>query len=93
MQVMTQAEPLQCVDAVQTSPQPPQFELVPSVTQVPLQLVMPAGHAHTPPTQTFPAVQALLHAPQFVPEVRRSTHAPLQKDNPVASHAHAPALQ
>ena len=50
----------------------------------PAQLVRPVWQlsAHLPLEQTFPAGQALPHAPQFPSSVARSTHVPLQSVRP-----------
>src|SRR5216684_8783316 len=52
-------------------------------TQVPLQLVKPAGQAQAPPWQVCPSLQALPQAPQFC-GVPRLVHAPLQHPRPAA---------
>ena len=46
--------------------------------QIPLQFVLPAGHAQVPAAQLMPPVQAMPQPPQLVLLVLVSTHAPLQ---------------
>jgi hypothetical protein len=76
-------------------PHPPQLvELDCMSTHTPPQLVVPAGHAQVPSTQTLPPVQRTPHPPQCESLESASTHAPAQSSNP-AGHAvtHAPAWQ
>jgi hypothetical protein len=59
-----------------TTPQAPQFDvsLVVSTQDAPQVVSLPQAVVHFPPSQTWPAPQALPHTPQFLGSEASSTH-------------------
>jgi hypothetical protein len=65
--------------AAQLFPQVPQLAgFDATLTHWPLHSVWPGGHRHAPLMHCSPPKQALPHAPQLLPSLVRSTHAPRQ---------------